>query len=171
MNMHNESFYCMVWRCLFKREFILKHHLLPLPHVDMWEDTCVTLPAFYYANMVAKVNDTFYHYFINDQSMCANSAKPKLYEDRKKAISYLESFFSDKQDFDSTLLIAFWKMLAKSYMLTTSDFNPERWKNEFMEAHKYILKMHSIPVKQRYLYKITSLTTLPVRLIMCLKNR
>lgn len=170
MNMHNESFYCMVWRCLFKREFVFKYNLLPLPHVDMWEDTCVTLPAFYYANMVEKVNDAVYHYFINDQSMCANSAKPKLYEDRKKAISYLESFFSDKKDFDAKLLISFWKMLAKSFMLTTSNFNPSRWKNEFTEAHKYILKMHSIPKSLRYLYRITSFTTYPVRLMFFLKK-
>lgn len=170
MNMHNESFYCMVWRCLFKREFVLEYNIFPLPHVDMWEDTCVTLPAFYYANKIAKVNDSVYHYFINDHSMCANSARPKLYTDRKSAILYLESFFADKKDFDATLLISFWKMLAKSYMLTTSDFNPIRWRHEYSEAHKYILDMHAIPFKLRYLYKITSITTYPIRLMMWLKK-
>jgi glycosyltransferase len=169
-NMHNESFYCMVWRCLFRREFVLKYNILPLPHVDMWEDTCVTLPAFYYANQIAKVNDSVYHYLINDQSMCANSARPKLYADRKKTIEYLESFFSDKKDFDAKLLISFWKMLAKSYMLTSSDFDPIRWQNEYDEAHKYILRIHAIPFKLRYLYKITSITTYPIRLMMRLKK-
>lgn len=170
MNMHRESFYCMVWRCLFRREFVLGHNILPLPHVDMWEDVCVTLPAFYYANTIAKVNDSVYHYFINEQSMCANSAKPKLYNDRKKTISYLESFFAEKKDFDATLLLSFWKILAKSYMLTTSDFNPKRWQNEYKETHKYILDMYSIPSKRRYLYKITSISTYPIRLMSWLKK-
>lgn len=170
MNMHNQSFYCMVWRCLFKREFVLKHNLMPLPYVDMWEDVCVTLPALYYANKVAKVDDSIYHYFINDQSMCANNARPKLYDDRKKVISYLESFFADKVDFDATMLVSFWKMLAKSYMLTKADFCPKRWQNEFSEAHKYILGMHSIPTRLRYLYKITSITTYPMRLLMWTKK-
>ena len=168
--MHNESFYCMVWRCLFRREFVLQHNLLPLPHVDMWEDTCVTIPACYYANRIAKVNDAVCHYFINDQSLCANSAKPKLYEDRKATVSYLESFFSDKQDIDATLLIAFWKLLAKSYMLTSSSFDPKRWKDEYPETHRYIMRIHSIPAQLRYLYKITSITTLPIRLMMRLKT-
>ena len=34
----------------------------------MWEDTCVMIPAFYYANKIAKVDDAVCHYFINDQS-------------------------------------------------------------------------------------------------------
>lgn len=170
LNMHNESFYCMVWRALFKRYFVLTHNLLPLPHVDMWEDTCVMIPAFYYANKVAKVDDSVCHYFVNDQSMCANSANPKLYEDRKKTIEYLEIFFSDKKDIDAKLLIAFWKILAKSFLLTTLDFNPKRWKLEYKEAHTYILQMKAIPMVTRYIYWITSFTTLPIRLAMLLKK-
>lgn len=169
-NMHKESFYCMVWRALFKRDFVIQHNLFPLPHVDMWEDTCVTIPAFYHANKIAKVNDAIYHYLINDQSYSANSARPKLYEDRKTTIRYLEDFFLDKKDIDVHLLIAFWKMLAKSYMLTTYNFNPKRWKQEYKEAHPYILQMKSIPCNTRYLYKITSITTLPIRLAMWIKR-
>lgn len=169
-NMHRESFYCMVWRALMRREFVIEHRLFPLPHVDMWEDVCMTIPAFYYANKIAKVNDAIYHYLINDQSYSANSARPKLYEDRKTTIRYLEDFFLDKKDIDVHLLIAFWKMLAKSYMLTTYNFNPKRWKQEYNEAHPYILKMKSIPCNTRYLYKITSITTLPIRLAMWIKR-
>lgn len=168
--MHNESFYCMVWRCLFRREFVLQHNLLPLPHVDMWEDTCVTIPAFYYANKIAKIDDAVCHYLINDRSMCANSAKPKLYEDRKATISYIESFFAEKKDIDVLMLIAFWKLLAKSFLLTPTGFNPERWKCEYPEAHRHIFQIHSIPIKLRYLYKMTSISTLPIRIMMSLKK-
>lgn len=165
-NMHRESFYCMVWRALMSREFVVEHKLLPPPHVDMWEDTCVTIPAFYYANKIAKVDDAICHYFINDQSYSANSARPKLYEDRKATIKHLEQFFADKKDIDAHLLIAFWKMLAKSYLLTAANFDPKRWKQEFKEAHPYILQMKAIPCNTRYLYKITSICTLPIRLVM-----
>lgn len=171
MNMHRKSFYCMVWRCLFKHDFVLKNALFPLPNVDMWEDVCVTLPAFYYANKIAKVDDSVYHYFINEQSLSANSAKPKLYIDRKKVIAYLESFFESKGNFDATLLIAYWKILSKSYMLSDLEFNPKRWKNEFKEAHKYILHMSSIPLGLRYLYKITSISTLPIKFLKRLKEK
>ena len=170
-NMHNSSFYCMVWRALFKRDFILSHNLFPLPHVDMWEDTCVMLPAFYYANKIAKVDDSVCHYLINDQSMCANSARPKLYEDRKATIIHLERFFEDKKDFDAAMLITFWKLLAKSYLLTSSGFDPKRWQKEYKEAHKYILQVKSIPSSLRYLYKITTFTSLPIRVLMWLKKR
>lgn len=169
--MHVSSFYCMVWRALFKRDFVFNHNLLPLPHVDMWEDTCVMLPAFYYANKIAKVDDSLCHYFINDQSMCANSARPKLYEDRKATISHLERFFSDKKDFDATMLITFWKLLAKSYLLTSSGFDPKRWQKEYRETHKYILQIKSIPSSLRYLYKMTTFTTLPIRVLMWLNKR
>lgn len=169
-NMHKESFYCMVWRALFRREFVIEHNLLPLPHVDMWEDVCVTIPAFYYANRIAKVDDAICHYYVNDQSYSANSARPKLYEDRKATIRHLEQFFSDKGDIDVHLLIAFWKLLAKSYLLTATNFDPIRWKQEYNEAHPYILQINSIPRKTRYLYKLTSVSTLPIRLAMCVKN-
>lgn len=169
-NMHNESFYCMVWRAIFKRDFVIQHNLFPLPHVDMWEDTCVTIPAFYYANKIAKVDDTLCHYFINDQSYCANSARPKLYENRKVTIRYLEEFFSDKKDIDVHMLIVFWKILAKSFLLTSSNFDPKRWKQEYKETHPYILSIKSFPYKTRYLYKLTSISTLPIRLVMWIRN-
>ena len=170
-NMHRESFYCMVWRALMRREFVVEHKLLPPPLVDMWEDTCVTIPAFYYANKIAKVDDAVYHYFVNDQSYSANSARPKLYEDRKATIKHLEQFFADKKDIDAHLLIAFWKVLAKSYLLTTANFDPQRWKLEFKETHPYILQMKAIPRNTRYLYKLTSISTLPIRLAMFLLKK
>lgn len=170
-NMHNESFYCMVWRALFRRAFVIEHNLLPIPHVDMWEDVCVTIPAFYYANKIAKVDDSLCHYFINDQSYSANCARPKLYEDRKATICHLEHFFADKKDIDVRLLIAFWKMLAKSFLLTAANFDPVRWKQEYKETHPYILQMKSFPNSTRYLYKLTTISTLPIRLAMFLTRK
>ncbi len=170
-NMHNRSFYCMLWRSLMKRELIERYDLYTIPHVDLWEDVYVTLRAYYYANMVVKVEDACYHYFVNNQSITATSAKPKYYQDMQKTIELLEKFFSNKNDFDSKLLLSFWKLLAKSTLLTTSGFNPNRWQKEYQETHKYILQIKSIPLSVRYLYKITTVTTLPIRVLMWLKKR
>jgi len=168
-NMHKESFYCMLWRSLIRRDLIEKYNLYPVAHVDLWEDVYVTLRAYYYANRVVKIDDSRYHYFVNNQSITASSANPKHLEDMQKTIIFLEEFFSDKGDFDSTMLISFWKILAKSTLLTISGFNPQRWQKEYKEVHPYILEMKSIPRNARCLYKLTSFTTLPIRLLMWLK--
>lgn len=169
-NMHNESFYCMLWRSLMRRDLIEKYDLYTIPHVDLWEDVYVTLRAYYYANKVVKVENSVYHYFVNDQSLTANSAKPKHYQDMKATIGLLENFFVYKRGIDFTLLLSFWKLLAKSTLLTRSGFDPERWQQEYPETHRHILQIHAISAQLRYIYKITSITTLPIRLMMRLKT-
>jgi glycosyltransferase involved in cell wall biosynthesis len=169
LNMPKVSFYCMVWRSLMRRDIIEKYQLYPLPHIDMWEDVCVTIPAFYHANKIAKISDSYYHYFINDTSMTALGFKPKSYEDRKATIDYLEQFFSDKKDADYSLLINYWKMLAKSFLLQSQKFDPIWWQKEYKEAHKDILEMEAFPATERYMYKITSYSTIPVRCCHVLK--
>ena len=54
---------------------------------------------------------------------------------------------------------------------TAANFDPKRWKQEFKEAHPYILQMKAIPCNTRYLYKITSISTLPIRLFMFLRRK
>ena len=167
-NMHNQSFYCMLWRSLMKREMIEKYDLYTIPHVDLWEDVYVTLRAYYYANKVVKVEDSVYHYFVNNQSLTATSAKPKHYQDMQKTIELLEKFFQNKTDLDLRLLLSFWKLLAKSTLLTTSGFDPKRWQKEYIESHTDIFQIHAIPKMTRWLNWITSKTTLPIRIVMAI---
>ena len=166
LNMHNKSFYCMVWCRLMRRNFILSHNLYPIPGVDMWEDVCVTIPAYYYANKIARAEGTYYHYFINDTSLTANSASERSYQNRKDTIAFLESFFIDKKDGDYHLLISFWKLLAKSYLLQRRCFDPERWKKEYPETLGDIMKIHSFSYRERMLYAVTVVIILPIFLIM-----
>lgn len=170
-NMHNRSFYCMLWRSLIRRELIENHDIYTIPHVDLWEDVYVTLRAYYYANRVEKVANVYYHYFINNQSLTANSAKPKHYKDMQITISLLETFFGEKKDIKPQLLLSFWKLMAKSTLLTKSGFNPKRWKNEYPEVHQYIMQIKSIPISLRVLYKLTSITTIPIQILMWNKKR
>lgn len=167
-NMHNESFYCMLWRSLIRRDLIERYDLYPFPHIDLWEDVYVTLRAYYFANKVVKIDNAVYHYFVNDKSLTANSANTKHYQDMQATVKLLEEFFSDKKEFDTTLLICFWKLLAKSTLLTASGFDPKRWKQEYKEAHSYIMLIKAIPIQTRLKYWITSKSTLPVRLSMSL---
>ncbi len=169
-NMHNESFYCMLWRSLIRRDLIERYDLYPVPHVDLWEDVYVTLRAYYYANKVVKIEDAVYHYFVNNHSLTAKSANPRHYQNMRETIRLLEDFFSEKKEFDSTRLLFFWKLLAKSTLLTTSGFDPKRWQQEYKEVHPYILSIKSIPCNTRYLYKLTSISTLPIQLVMWIKK-
>lgn len=164
-NMYKESFFCMLWRSMIRSELIEQYNLYTIPHVDMWEDVYVTLRAYYYANRVVKIDDSVYHYFVHKQSLTAHGTKSKFYEDRKAIVALLETFFKDKYDVDFKISLAFWKILAKSHMLTNANFEPNKWKNDFKEAHSFILKMHAIPWRTRLMYKITSISTLPIRLI------
>lgn len=167
-NMHNESFYCMLWRSLIRRDLIERYNLYPVPHVDLWEDVYVTLRAYYFANKVVKIEDAVYHYFVNDKSITANSANTKHYQDMQETVKLLEGFFSDKIIFDSTLLLSFWKLLAKSTLLTVSGFDPKRWKREYQESHQHIMQIKAIPQQTRLIYWITSKSTLPIILLMSL---
>lgn len=169
-NMHNNSFYCMLWKALIRRDFLEQNNLYTIPHVDLWEDVYVMLRSYYYANKVLKVEDAVYHYFVNSNSLTSNSANPKHYQDMQTTITHLEQFFSDKKDINSTMLLNFWKILAKSTLLTRAGFDPIRWRNEYKEAHPYILRMKAIPSVTRYMYKLTSISTLPIRLAMWVKE-
>lgn len=170
-NMHNESFYCMLWRSLMRRDFIERYNLYTIPHVDLWEDVYVTLRAYYYANKVVKIEDAVYHYFVNNKSLTAKSANPKHYQDMQETIRLLEEFFSEKKEFDSTLLLCFWKLLAKGTLLTSQGFNPKRWKHEYKEAHKHIMQIKAIPLLTRFQYWITARTTFPISQLMFLNNK
>ncbi len=165
-NMHNKSFYCMLWRSMMKRDFVEKNFLYPVPHVDLWEDVYVTLRAYYFANKVVKIDDSVYHYYVNDKSLTANSANPKHFRDMASTVKLLESFFSDKKDIDTALLLSFWKLLAKSTLLTTSGFDPKRWKEVYPESSQHILRIKSLPLKSRIIYGMTSISTLPVQFLM-----
>ena len=169
--MHLKSFYCMTWCRLMRRDFIERHQLYPMPGIDMWEDVSIMLPAFYYSNKVEKVNGTLYHYFVNDQSLTAQGCSDKSYHDRKATVEFLETFFADKHDADYRLLISLWKLLAKSFLLQSQVFNPRRWQRDYPEINIDILKIKAISLRMRLLYKMTSITVFPIKLLMFIKNK
>ena len=166
--MPNKSFYCMLWNKLMRRSLLVDNAIILKSGINMWEDVLVCLQAFYFAKRIDKIEGTYYHYWINPTSYTVNSANECSYQQRKCCVMELERFFADK-DGDWSLLLNYWKMLAKSFMLTRAGFNPDRWKHEYPEANKYLMQMKAIPIQTRLMYKMTSITTLPIKLVMKLK--
>lgn len=165
---HNKSFYCMLWNKLMRRSLLVDNTITLKPGINMWEDVLLCLQAFYFAEKIGKIEGSYYHYWINPTSYTVNSANDCSYRQRKWCVMELEKFFADKEG-DWSLLLNYWKMLAKSFMLTRAGFNPDRWKHEYPEANKRIMQMKSIPIQTRLMYKITSITTLPIKLMMKLR--
>lgn len=165
---HNESFYCMLWNKLMRRSLLVDNTITLKPGINMWEDVLLCLQAFYFAEKIGKIEDSYYHYWINPTSYTVNSANECSYRQRKWCVMELEKFFADKEG-DWSLLLNYWKMLAKSFMLTRTGFNPDRWKREYPEANKRIMQMKAIPIQTRLMYKMTSITTLPIKLVMKLR--
>lgn len=132
--MHQHSFYCMLWNKLIRRELLIDNNIRTIPGMDMWEDVFVTIQAYYFANRVAKAENVYYHYCDNASSYTAKSANQKSYNQRKMCIQTLSVFFANKSE-DWSLLLNFWKLLAKSYLLHPLTFNARKWRNEYPEAY------------------------------------
>jgi len=156
--MSQESFYCMLWNKLIRRNLLVDKCISTIPGIDIWEDVIVTLKSYYYANRVSKAEGVYYHYFINPTSYTANSDNDKSYAQRCHCIAELSRFFSDK-DGDWDPLLDFWKMLAKSYLLQPRNFNPSRWRKEYPEAMRNVSKMDSFSIHDLRLMAIANRST------------
>ena len=85
---------------LVKRALYTDHHIKALEGVNQAEDWRLTPMLLWYANGIARLNKTTYHYFMNMESMC-NSKKSmdkalKFYHDIYTNYSSLMTFFEDK---------------------------------------------------------------------------
>lgn len=175
-NMHNESFYCMLWNKLMRRYLLVDNNIFAVPGINMWEDVHVCIRSLYFANKISKVEGTYYHYWINPTSYTVNSANERSYSQRKACVAELEIFFADKEG-NWSLLINYWKMLAKSYLLTPESSDLQRWCNEYPEALVDLDKMgafSSIEKKKMYLAAQSpikfSLYTLPEQILNIVKQ-
>lgn len=146
--MHNKSFYCMLWNKLMRRSLLVDNAIVLKPGINMWEDVLVCLQAFYYAKKIGKMEGSYYHYWVNPTSYTANSATESSYQQRKYCIVELENFFANKEG-DWSLLLNYWKMLAKLYLLLPAYFNPYKWRNEFSEAAIDIDKIGAFSEKDK----------------------
>lgn len=145
---HNKSFYCMLWNKLMRRSLLVDNIITLKPGVNMWEDVLVCMQAFFFAKRIGKIEDSYYHYWINPISYTANSANEHSYQQRKYCVMELEKFFADK-DGDWSLLLNYLKMLAKLYLLLPASLDPYRWRNEFSEASLDLDKMGAFSEKDK----------------------
>lgn len=146
--MYNRSFYCMLWNKLMRRSLLVDNSIILKPGINMWEDVLVCLQVFYFTKRIGKIEGSYYHYRVNSASYTVNSANECSYRQRKCCVMELEKFFADKEG-DWSLLLNYWKMLAKFYLLLPASLNPYKWRKEFSEAAIDIDKMGAFSEKDK----------------------
>lgn len=151
--MHNKSFYCMLWNKLMRRSLLIDNVITLKSEVNMWEDVLICLQAFYFAKKIEKIEGSYYHYWINPTSYTVNSTNERSYQQRKSCVMELEKFFADKEG-NWLLLLNYWKMLAKLYLLLPASSAPYRWRNEFSEAAVDIDRMGAFSEKDKKKMKL-----------------
>lgn len=82
-----------VWRCIYRTDYLLKNSLF-FPENCYWEDTVFFPKAILMANKVMSLNNIFYQYRVNENSISGNANK-------YKADRYFQfAFFAGKDLFD-----------------------------------------------------------------------
>lgn len=162
-NMHNESFYCMLWNKLMRKTLLIDNNIFAVPGINMWEDVHVCIQALYFANKISKVEGTYYHYWINPASYTVNSANDRSFIQRKACVTELEKFFADKKG-DWSLIINYWKLLSKMFLLSPEFFDPQRWRNEYPEAFDDLDKMGAFSASEKKKMKLAEQSSLKFKL-------
>lgn len=153
-NIHNQSFYCMLWNKLMKKKLLIDNNITFVQGINMWEDVLITLKSFYHATKIAKIEGSFYHYWVNPTSYTMNSANVKSYLQRKACIAELEKFFVDKGDW--RVQLNYWRLLAKMYLLQPGSMNVQMWKAEYPDAIFDIAEMNAFSSKEKFRLKLAS---------------
>lgn len=89
-----------VCQCLYKREFLIKNHLMFADDVKWSEDNLFSAMVGYYANSFYYLkNSPLYHYY-NNPGTITTSYKQGSWEVYSRMNDYLQKFFSEKTDYD-----------------------------------------------------------------------
>ncbi|MGN8643166.1 glycosyltransferase family 2 protein [Catenibacterium mitsuokai] len=89
-----------VCQCLYKREFLIKNHLMFADDVKWSEDNLFSAMVGYYANSFYYLkNRPLYHYY-NNPGTITTSYKQGSWEVYSRMNDYLQKFFSKKTDYD-----------------------------------------------------------------------
>lgn len=101
---HRNQFIWFVPRNLYKREMIKNNKLLFNEEIKFGEDSIFNLYAFYYANKVVTIEDYFYFYRENPESLTLKKGKHYLEENLIRQFKEKKEFYS-RFGFDDDALI------------------------------------------------------------------
>lgn len=148
---------------LVKRALYTDHHIKALEGVNQAEDWRLTPMLLWYANGIARLNKTTYHYFMNMESMC-NSKKSmdkalKLYHDTYTNYSSLMTFFEDKSQLYHDIVLNVSCSNCYSFMVEMYKYHSQ------MAFYKYrheLLCRYGSVLRQRLGSKINFILRLPL---------
>lgn len=148
---------------LVKRALYTDHHIKALEGVNQAEDWRLTPMLLWYANGIARLNKTTYHYFMNMESMC-NSKKSmdkalKFYHDKYTNYSSLMTFFEDKSQLYHDIVLNVSCSNCYSFMVEMYKYHSQ------MAFYKYrheLLCRYGSVLRQRLGSKINFILRLPL---------
>lgn len=148
---------------LVKRALYTDHHIKALEGVNQAEDWRLTPMLLWYANGIARLNKTTYHYFMSMESMC-NSKKSmdkalKFYHDTYTNYSSLMTFFEDKSQLYHDIVLNVSCSNCYSFMVEMYKYHSQ------MAFYKYrheLLCRYGSVLRQRLGSKINFILRLPL---------
>ena len=148
---------------LVKRALYTDHHIKALEGVNQAEDWRLTPMLLWYANGIAGLNKTTYHYFMNMESMCKSKKSMdkalKFYHDTYTNYSSLMTFFEDKSQLYHDIVLNVSCSNCYSYMVEMYKYHSQ------MAFYKYrheLLCRYGSVLRQRLGSKINFILRLPL---------
>lgn len=135
-NIRNRYIGMYVHNKMVKRIIYTDNNVLPYPDINMWEDNGLMYRLFYYAEKVAQINDSFYHY--NRANVTSITYRNYSGADSMiRCADLLADFFSSKPNGDEFYdMILTLKYIAKLELVADSYANVKRFLSIYPEANK-----------------------------------
>jgi len=108
-----------VWLHVIRRTLYTRTGIMPIEGLNYGEDYVVTPRLCWYANRIAKVPVSLYHYSQTNTSSIVRSVSTKNIENLIQAVSELTAFYSDKPDCTQALRAGQW--LKKTELMMRLD--------------------------------------------------
>lgn len=132
-----------------KSSIIKEHQIFPIIGVNMTEDMNVLVRAHYYANSIAYMRGSKYHYRMNSENSIvkASSHSAQLMVQQRSSIQIISDFL-DKYNFDAGVGLLMLKQNTRDKFLLVRNF--KEWRKTFPEVVPFVLSMQNVA----FLYKI-----------------
>ena len=137
---------------LIKINLISKYTINFVKGVNLWEDACLVIRIYYYAQKVSYINKPLYHYWRNNEQSILNQGYTiDKINQAIRCVDYLKNFFDDKQ-FDITMLYDNCCLHLRNSLLAITPPQYKKWNKLYRHTLKYVIKNENIPVLYRCCY-------------------
>ncbi len=141
-----------LWMFLVKRSLYEENNIRFIPQMNMGEDLMATIKLFANARKVVHLDEAFYHYAQNEQSI-SRTFSEKIIREVTANVAEVERFLSTSPLAKETAdLLPLLKLNIKLPLLISEDKQSyQQWKVWFPEANAYTLKNKMLPLRTKLL--------------------